>query len=93
MAGRAVALSIVAAISIELTAHWAAAAAPVAYDPYTLGYVQGYRYVPYPVNEYPPPYKTPVYMYGYFGARPRREPIRNQAFNDYIRDFRRGYVW
>lgn len=62
-------------------------------DPYVLGYRRGYRTIPFPVNEPYAPSKVPVYLYGYFGARSRHEPKRNQGFNDYIRDVRRGYVW
>ncbi len=62
-------------------------------DPYVMGFQRGYQYIPFPVNEPYAPAKVPVYMYGYFGARSRHEPMRNQGFNDYIRDSRRGYVW
>jgi hypothetical protein len=62
-------------------------------DPYVLGFRRGYRAIPFPVNEPYAPAKVPVYLYGYFGARSRHEPKRNQGFNDYIRDVRRGYVW
>lgn len=62
-------------------------------DPYLLGYQRGYRAIPFPINEPYAPSKVPIYLYGYFGARSRHEPRRNQGFNDYIRDVRRGYVW
>lgn len=68
-------------------------APPVSHDPYIVAYHDGYRYVPYPVNTPYTPYKVPVYMYGYFGARPRHEPTRNQGFNDYINSIKRGYTW
>lgn len=62
-------------------------------DPYAFGYLEGYRPMRWPINHPDTPYRVPVYMYGYFGARPRHEPTRNQGFNDYMHDVKRGYVW
>lgn len=72
------------------------ARSPVGYDPYVGSYLDGYRYVPWPIDV---PYthgarhRVPVYMYGYFGARKRHEPKIHQGYNEYIRGVRRGYNW
>ena len=63
------------------------------YSQYASDYAAGLRRVPWPINDPRATNSVPVYMYGYFGARSRHEPHRQQWFNDYMRDMRRGYVW
>jgi len=66
------------------------------YNPYVDSYLDGYRYVPWPIDTgftHGAKHRVPVYMYGYFGARKRQEPTINQGYNEYIRNCRRGYNW